>query len=659
MRPDRRVGRGPEEPEGSAARADEFHRQREQLRDTQTQLRIVTECMAAPVTRCSRDLKYLWVSKPYADWIGRSCEEVVGRSILDILGKEAFEQLLPRFEQVLAGKRVQYEEQVNYRGLGLRWISAIYTPTFDVSGVPDGWVAIVLDVTQQRRTEEALRASERRFSMFMQELPGLAWIKDLQGRYVYANEAAMKVFQLPRDALYGKTDDEVFPPETAAQFKQNDAKALANASGIQIVESLKHADGIMHHSLVSKFPIVAAEGSPAFVGGMAIDITEQREADRRKDEFLATLAHELRNPLAPICNAVETLGLASGNAAIAEDARRIMDRQLRQMVRLIDDLLDVARITSGKLQICRARIEFASVVQSAVEAARPLIDAQNHELTVTLPSGPVPLDADAVRLAQVFSNLINNAAKYTPKGGHVWLTAERQAGRLAVSVRDTGVGIAAEHLSHIFEMFSQVTPVLERSHGGLGIGLAIIRGLVELHGGRVEARSAGLGRGSEFIVELPVIDAPMQQPLPRDDDQALCGARKCRVLAADDLRDSVDSLAVMLRLMGHDLRTAYDGLEAVQAAATFRPDVMLLDVGMPKMNGYEAARYIRAQPWGKEIMLVALTGWGQDDDKQRAAEAGFDHHLTKPLSLDALRKLFRTVGRLRDGDDVSVSTPRR
>ncbi|HEV3006080.1 MAG TPA: PAS domain-containing protein, partial [Pirellulales bacterium] len=769
-----------------------IRRQRELLREAQTQLQIVTESMAAFVTRCSRDLKFLWVSKAYADWIGRPPEEIVGRPIVDILGQGAFDQLRPRFEQALAGTKVQYEEQVNYRGLGPRCILASYTPTFDASGVADGWVAVVLDVTEQRRVERALRESERRFSRFMQQLPGLAWIKDLQGRYVYANDAAVKVFRYPREVLYGKTDEEIFPPETAAQFKENDAKALSSGTGIQTIETLEHEDGIVHHSLVSKFPIVAADGSPAVVGGMAIDVTDRlrakrvleeseerfrqlaesinevfwmsdpqttqilyispayervwgrscqslideprsfldavhaddrervrvaalekhsrgeatdeeyrvvrpdgsvrwvrdrafpvrdaggqvyrmvgiaeditekraaeevlKEADRRKDEFLATLAHELRNPLAPICNAVELLRRADGDVAVLNQARRIMDRQLAQMVRLIDDLLDISRITSGKLQLRRERTELAPVVQSAVEAARSLIDAQAHELTVSLPGEPVALNADGVRLAQVFSNLLNNAAKYTPKGGHIWLTAERQGGQLVVSVRDTGVGIAAEHRLHIFEMFSQVAPALERSQGGLGIGLALVRGLVELHGGCVEARSAGPGRGSEFIVALPLVDSGGRQrdsfggtsaeaPEPALQRQAGGGershtGRKCRVLAADDLRDSVDSLAVMLRLMGHEFQTAYDGLEAVQAAAAFRPDVVLLDIGMPKMNGYEAARHIREQAWGKDMLLVALTGWGQEEDKRRAAEAGFDHHLTKPVDLEALQKLL-------------------
>jgi CheY-like chemotaxis protein len=260
------------------------------------------------------------------------------------------------------------------------------------------------------------------------------------------------------------------------------------------------------------------------------------------------------------------------------------------------------------------------------------------------------LDADPTRLAQVISNLLNNAAKYTEKGGHIWLTAERQGNEVVVSVRDTGIGIAAEHLPHLFEMFSQITPALERSQGGLGIGLWLVRGLVDLHGGRVEARSGGIGMGSEFIIRLPVVDVPIQ----RGPEEAANGgtspsARNRRILAVDDNRDAADSLAMILRMMGHETRTAYDGLEAVQAAAIFRPDVVLLDIGLPKMNGYEAARHIRQEPWGKRMALIALTGWGQEEDKRRALESGFDHHLTKPVEAAVLEELLGHINPVSHG----------
>ena len=376
------------------------------------------------------------------------------------------------------------------------------------------------------------------------------------------------------------------------------------------------------------------------------DVQEElKDADRRKDEFLATLSHELRNPLAPIRNSVELLRQAGNDPALMEDACGILERQIGHMVRLMDDLLDISRVTSGKLQLHKERVELAAAVRSALEETRPVIEASGHELTVTLPQEAVFLNADSARLAQIFSNLLNNAAKYTDKGGHIWLTAERADGQVTVSVRDTGIGIRAEQLPRIFQMFSQTTRALERSQGGLGIGLALVRGLVELHGGTIEAHSNGPGMGSEFIVRLPVLDRPTQR-LPKETERGENRPKSAshrRILVVDDNADSVTSLAMILRRMGHEIQTAYDGLEAVQVAGVFRPQIVLLDIGLPKMNGYEAAKRIREQPWDERIAIIALSGWGQEQDKQKALDAGFDHHLTKPVEPAALAKLLALI----------------
>jgi CheY-like chemotaxis protein/nitrogen-specific signal transduction histidine kinase len=370
-------------------------------------------------------------------------------------------------------------------------------------------------------------------------------------------------------------------------------------------------------------------------------VKQLAEADRRKDEFLATLAHELRNPLAPICNAVELLRRANGDTARINQIRALMERQLGHMVRLIDDLLDISRITNGKLRLRKQRLELAAVVNSAVESSRPLIEASAHTLTVKLPPDPVYVDADPTRLAQAFSNLLNNAAKYTEKSGQICLAVDRHGGQAVVSVRDNGVGISAVHLPQLFEMFSQVAPALERSQGGLGIGLALVRGLVELHEGTVEAHSDGPGTGSEFRVHLPVAEPTAKKAdQTSDNGRPTADAPKSRILVVDDLRDSAESLGMVLEMKGHTIRIAHDGLEAVQAAAAFRPEVILMDIGLPRMNGYEAAREIRHEPWGKKMILVAVTGWGQDDDKRRAAEAGFDHHMTKPVDPAVLEGLL-------------------
>ncbi len=367
-----------------------------------------------------------------------------------------------------------------------------------------------------------------------------------------------------------------------------------------------------------------------------------QEADRRKDEFLATLAHELRNPLAPIRTGLHVLKMAKGDASVAENARTMMDRQLNHMVRLVDDLLDVSRITRGKLELRKERVELATIVQNAVEASRPLIDQQGHRLSITLPPTPIYLEADATRLAQVLQNLLNNAAKYSDKGGHIWLSAEQQTEELVIRVKDSGIGIPASHLPRIFEMFSQVDSALEKAQGGLGIGLSLVKGLVEMHGGTIAARSDGPGQGSEFIVRLPPLierKAASSQP-DQTDEAAQSNGAQYRILVVDDNEDSTGWLATMLEMMGNEVRTAHDGEAGIAVAAEFRPNLILMDIGMPKMNGYEAAHRIRQEPWGKQPIIVALTGWGAADDRRRTQDAGFNRHLVKPVDPAEIEKLL-------------------
>ena len=366
---------------------------------------------------------------------------------------------------------------------------------------------------------------------------------------------------------------------------------------------------------------------------------ELAEASRRKDEFLATLAHELRNPLAPVRNALQILRLKSGDSQAVQSASEMMERQIGQMVRLVDDLLDVGRISRGKVELRKVRVELASAVHHAVEAARPLYDSMSHELVVTLQPPPIFLNADPTRLTQVVGNLVNNACKFTDKGGRIFLTVQREGGQAVIRVRDNGIGIAADQLPRIFDMFTQVDTTLERSVSGLGIGLTLVKNLVEMHGGTVEAHSAGVGHGSEFVVRLPMLlDTPKPPSQPTASEPTTI--TPSRILVVDDNRDSATSLAELLKLTGNETHTAFDGLEAVEVAAAFKPDVVLLDIGLPKLNGYEAARKIREEPWGKDMVLVALTGWGQEEDRQKSKEAGFDGHMVKPVDYAALMKLL-------------------
>ena len=406
-----------------------------------------------------------------------------------------------------------------------------------------------------------------------------------------------------------------------------------------------------------------AGGAPVRFDGVTLDVTAQkadaerlarlydelRDQDRRKDEFLATLAHELRNPLAPLRNGLQVIRL-SDDRALREQAQAMMDRQLGHMVRLIDDLLDVSRISRNKMELRPSRVRLADVLGSAVETARPLIDAAGHRLEVALPAEPVVLDADLTRLAQVFSNLLANSAKYTPPGGRIWITAESRDGEVTVSVEDTGIGIPAEELPAVFDLFSQVDRGLERATGGLGIGLALVKGLVEMHGGTVTAESAGPGRGSTFRVCLPAAaqaaEAEAGAPAGRR-----AGLRR-RILVVDDNRDAAASMAMMLQLLGDEVRTAHDGEAALEAAEAFRPDVVLMDMGMPRLNGYDATRRLRERPWGREMAVIALTGWGQESDRLRSKEAGCDGHLVKPVSLADLENLLAEVAARRSSAPV-------
>ena len=390
--------------------------------------------------------------------------------------------------------------------------------------------------------------------------------------------------------------------------------------------------------------------------GMSVAVADLKDAavgaenavqtpDRSKSEFLAILAHELRNPLAPIRNAVQILNREGALGPESQWALSAIERQVRQMARLIDDLVDVARITSNRFELRRERVDLASVLRLAIETSGTLLRAAGQDFTTVLPEGPIYLDADPIRLAQAVSNLLNNAAKFTDRGGHIWLVADRSGSDVVITVRDTGVGISRTMLPHVFEMFTQGEQAHSRTLGGLGIGLTLVKRLVEMHGGTVAADSAGQNMGSTFVIRLPTLVDSSQWPQPKAEGPARMSPPALRILVVDDNRDAADSLAMLLRTSGNDIRTAYDGVEAVQVANEFEPEVILLDIGLPNMDGHEVAQRIRQESWGRRTCLIAVTGWSDEADRARSRAAGFDHHLVKPLDTGHLAHLLGSVER--------------
>ena len=380
-----------------------------------------------------------------------------------------------------------------------------------------------------------------------------------------------------------------------------------------------------------------------------------RDADRRKDEFLAVLAHELRNPLAPLVNSLNVLRLTPRNDPALDRVGAMMERQVNHMVRLVDDLLEVSRITRGKIELAKETLELGAVMRVAMETSRPLIEAGGHNLTLALSAEPLTVEGDPVRLAQVISNLLNNAAKYTEAGGQIWLTARREGEQAVISVRDTGMGIPPPLLPRVFDLFMQADQDVGRAQGGLGIGLALVKTLVEMHGGSVHAHSEGSGQGSEFLVRLPLVarGSPQIVPSTASESSTVLAAR--RILVVDDNRDAAQSLSMLLKLLGAEVRVVYNGPDALKALEAYKPAVVLLDIGMPGMDGHEVARRIRQQAEFHDVTLIALTGWGQVEDRQRSRTAGFDYHLVKPADASTLQTVLMSL----EDDEKSRRTRRR
>jgi len=505
------------------------------------------------------------------------------------------------------------------------------------------------EIAERRRAEEARQRSDQHLDAILQNTSALINLLDLDGRFVHLNRSWEVLLPCGSQEARGRSLSELLPAAVAKAFEEHNQRVILERRPHEFEWTMLLADGRTAVFNSIKAPLLDAAGEPYGIVGVSTDITERkllenalRDADRRKDEFIAMLAHELRNPLAPIVNGLEMMRLKSLNDPELDWCRDVITRQVAHLSRLVEDLLDVSRISQGKIKLQTAEIELTKVVERAIETARPLIDSHKHALSVHLPEAPVVIRGDATRLAQILGNLLSNAAKYTHDCGKIELRVHCTGSHVQIRVKDSGVGIPPELMPRMFELFVQFERTLDRSQGGLGIGLALVKRLVELHGGDVSAHSEGSGRGSEFIVRLPLMstrtvtvplsseeEPPMSPPVP---------ARK--ILVVDDNVDAADAMAMLLRHSGHRVQTAHSGADAISLAQRFQPQVILLDLGMPGMNGYEAAQRIRELPGGSEILVVALTGWSQADAREATCSAGFDVHLVKPVDHAALYKLL-------------------
>jgi PAS domain S-box-containing protein len=645
-----------------------------------------------------------------ARMFGYEAEEVVGKPITIIIPPELQDEERRILEKLRRGERIDHFDTVRITKDGRRIaVSLTVSPVRNARGTIVGASKVARNVSERKRAEEALRASERLLAAEAQALTRLSelstrlWrsrslaegLDEMLGAVIELLGADMGNIQLLNEdgsALrmvtqrgFAKDFVDFFAEVSAAEAG---AGALRSPQRI-IIEDIESADSCASYRDIARAagyralvasPLAGTDG--AWLGVIsthfrsvcrpttqelnrlelylrhASDFIQRckldqvlrkseealREADRRKNEFLALLAHELRNPLAPIRYALATTKKAGRTSEQQRRAEEVIERQVTHMSRLLDDLLDISRITHGTLELKKSHIELTSVIGAAIETARPVIDSKHHQLSLDLPRQAVQIEADAVRLAQVFANLLINAGKYTDPGGQIELRARQEEHDVIITVRDSGIGIEPEMMPRLFKLFAQGGAPQGRKQDGLGVGLSLVRGLVALHGGTVEARSEGAGRGSEFTVRLPV-GAPFAAASAGEaDTAAVTSVSPLKVLVVDDSRDAADICATLLELSGHRVETAYSGRRALEVAEKFHPHIFLLDIGLPDIDGYQLARTIRSTAWGQSAVLVAITGWGQEEDRSRAAAVGFDHHLTKPVAPETLDALLRSLG---------------
>jgi two-component system CheB/CheR fusion protein len=568
-------------------------------------------------------------------------------------------------QQALSGQTdYNCEFRIIRRDGTYRWVAGLGRVSRDDDGQPLRMHGVNFDITERKLAEDQVRQSEAHFRVVAESLPQLVWMAHPDGYRYWYNSRWYEYTGATLESTQGWGWQSVHDPELLPEILKRWRASFEHGEPFEMVVRLRGADGRYRSFLCRGVPLRDEKGAVVRWICTYTDIETQKQiedelrlASRQKDEFLAMLAHELRNPLSPIRNAVHLLKIAGDDETIMAEARDMIDRQVTHLVRFVDDLMDISRITRGKIVLHKQPLDLAGVIRSAVESARPLIESRKHHLEVDLPSQPFIVEADSTRLGQVVLNLLNNSAKYTEEGGRIRLSLTQEDGNAVIRVRDNGMGIAPEILPKIFELFTQSERTLDRSQGGLGIGLTIVRRLVELHDGRVEAHSEGPGQGSEFTVVLPLAEDASADAAPeRTKETSNNSHHHLRVLVIDDHQDSAESLRTVLLRMGHEVATAYESGQALQLAREFQPHVVLCDLGLPIMDGYELARRLRDLPATSRAMLVALTGYGQREHRQRALEAGFDDHLVKPVSPDTLGELLEDAWARLEGSE-SVTDP--
>jgi PAS domain S-box-containing protein len=633
------------------------------LRASENRFRALADSMPQLAWIADADGSISWYNGRWYEYTGTSPGDLEGWKWQDIHDPDQLPVVLERWSASMASGEA-FEMTFPLRGADGRYreFLTLASPVKDARGRVVQWVGTNTDVTSMIEVETVLRETAERIRLATAATGVGIWEWDLATDQLRWDAEMFRIYgieEAPGGIVpYSTWSNAVLPEDLAAQEAALRGEAPPGGESRREFRIRRADNGEVRQIQAVETRRADERGEIQAFVGTNLDVTDRKrseerlrhlaselsEAHRRKDEFLSTLAHELRNPLAPIRNGLEILKLARGTTGAGEgdtdQTHQMIERQLKQLVQLVDDLLDLSRISTGKLNLKLERVSLGSIFSTVVESSRATFEQMGQELVVTTPGSPIFVKADATRLVQAFLNLLNNASKYSDRGARISLAAQREGREVLVSVRDPGIGIPAHMLESIFEIFTQVDRSLEKSHGGLGIGLSLVKRLVALHGGSVEAHSDGPGRGSEFIVRLPVVLPPREE----EDAGVIAGdaaisAVRCRILVADDNEDAATSLATLLGMFGHDIRTANDGAEAVEVAAEFKPQVILLDIGMPKLNGYDACRRVRAEPWGQDALMIALTGWGQEEDKRRSREAGFDHHLVKPVDTSLLIKL--------------------